>query len=1077
MPTRTRDYPIYTYDEPAVYKDFTGGINTDPSNEHLLNSELRDCVNMTYLSGALVKRKGAKKLCDISCDDDLNNIQGIFLFTYRITYLIIAADGKLYYGVFNDDVTINLTRLQIVRTKFNQGFVFDEENVFAGIEEKQPSEISGTTNHEGYIQTYFKNTETGAEVLKNERGSYFDVTAGAINVGDVFTETNYLYERKFLCIKTFEKTYEYPSDLHNWELVDGTGSTITIDGTTYYANEITPEEIASLLEHNVFNFTITNLKKWNVNDIVLYNSKFYRCVTSHENKYNSIFDSTLFVEMSALSTSKYVEVSYLLFQNYRKVEAATLNNSLYIATGTRIVEVYLSNNELRARPIQPYLCNYTEIGNLGYNYMSPYPELAVASQKNTVTTSMGGVKVQKTVGGRYLLTPVMNLQSGDEVTDYYYRWEKLVNGVWYVVVTFASQRYGAKRTTLEVDDADKFLYRCTFAKSFEIETTVVDKWSIEKSYNLGDYISVDAHVYKCLRTHTPETVKYINDQFNTSAYIRHVDEHEETSYSTELVPFWEEVFDIKQYPYLRYEMADLISWSPDRDFMEGQYIKIPFSDTVEKPYKVYRCMKTYSHEDYSYDNDEFSIYGKNSEDRYIMLWGLVKESYDAETFTEPIYETVYDYIINPLGDYFDQASTVLFNNDLAINDNFILIHSCTKIVADGNKLLFYGDRFNSGQWFKTIINNPGYVTDRGSLSFKTTKNESVVKVVPFQGNLIVFANSENVGGSIHLVQGNGDDYDDESGYYSPYQRRTINVSVSCSNPDSIQVCDNIIVFKYFNRVYYINASDLSNDTVRVNPCNDRILNDEGDVKIPWDDEDCISEVTRDYYSLVWKEKYSIDADGELILEHPGIRVKLYYKVTVQYDDNTFGMPWLRDESKIFNASHIIYIKGKPIYLYHNVLVSFDENYYKDLDEIFECKVHFKAVDCNYESFYKLIENCILGFHRKQFNNIDLNVIIKNEAGHVLLDSKSKRFAANDLGVLHVGKKYLSENQTRIGSTIQDTKMFITINKFPCLLVDTIVTASTDESFTLSSVTYSYTTIDMPDTNPSDTYKNIIRPED
>ena len=106
---------------------------------------------------------------------------------------------------------------------------------------------------------------------------------------------------------------------------------------------------------------------------------------------------------------------------------------------------------------------------------------------------------------------------------------------------------------------------------------------------------------------------------------------------------------------------------------------------------------------------------------------------------------------------------MLFNNDLQVSDDFILIHSCTKILADGNKLLLYGDRFNSGQWFKTIINNPYYITDRGSLSFKTTKNESLIKVVPFQGNLIAFANSDNVGGSIHLIQGNGDDYDDQSG--------------------------------------------------------------------------------------------------------------------------------------------------------------------------------------------------------------------------------------------------------------------------------------------------------------------------
>ena len=68
MPSVYKDYPIYTYDEPAIYNDFSGGINTDPSNENLLQNEMRDCVNMHYSSGSLVKRKGASLLCTVSCE-------------------------------------------------------------------------------------------------------------------------------------------------------------------------------------------------------------------------------------------------------------------------------------------------------------------------------------------------------------------------------------------------------------------------------------------------------------------------------------------------------------------------------------------------------------------------------------------------------------------------------------------------------------------------------------------------------------------------------------------------------------------------------------------------------------------------------------------------------------------------------------------------------------------------------------------------------------------------------------------------------------------------------------------------
>ena len=59
----------------------------------------------------------------------------------------------------------------------------------------------------------------------------------------------------------------------------------------------------------------------------------------------------------------------------------------------------------------------------------------------------------------------------------------------------------------------------------------------------------------------------------------------------------------------------------------------------------------------------------------------------------------------------------------------------------------------------------------------------------------------------------------------------------------------------------------------------------------------------------------------------------------------------------------------------------------------------------------------------------------------------------------------------------DHKMFITVNKFPCLFADTTVYAKTSGSFTLSRLTYTYTSIDAPDTNPSDLYANIIRPKE
>jgi hypothetical protein len=651
--------------------------------------------------------------------------------------------------------------------------------------------------------------------------------------------------------------------------------------------------------------------------------------------------------------------------------------------------------------------------------MSPYPELAVASQENTVTTSITGIKVRKTTRGTYHLTPVMNIQYGDSINNYLFRWEKLVNGTWYTIITFAMQKVylpgldGSNITTeqkdyssIEVTDANKYSYRCTFAKSFEVEPTAVDKWDISKDYSKGDYVSVGANVYQCLVTHRAQSIYYPANEFFTEAYRRYINEEGITVIENRPTEIWTEIHDVEVLPYLE------------------------------------------------------SVFNKETKEY------------------EYVRSQIVDYKINKVdGEYFGSATSVLFNDNLQINDKFLLIHSCTKVTADGQKLLFYSDRYNSGYWFKTVINNPSYITDRGSLSFKTNKNESVIKVIPFQGNILVFANADNVGGSIHSVHGNGDDYDDQSGYYSPYQRKTINSSISCTNSDSIQVCDNLLVFKYFNRVYCINASELNNDVITVTPCNDRILNNEGSVKIPWDDDDCISEVTDSYYSLLWKEKYGIDSDGELYIIRPGIRVKMYYKMSVQYEDRNYGAPWLRDESKIFNTKHILYIKGKPVYLYHNTLVSLSEECYQDLGENYECSIRFKAIDLNYESFFKLIESCYVGFHRKQCNKIDIDVIIRNEAGNVILNSRSKRHSPNLSGIFKANSKLNSETKLKIGSTIQDQKLFNVINKFPCMFVDTTVKAITDGSFSLSRIVYQYTSIDVPDNDPALIYSNIIRPEE
>lgn len=977
MPTKYKDYPIYTYDEPAVYSDFTGGINTDPSNEHLLETEMRDCVNMTYLSGALVKRKGAKKIASIVSDEDITNIQGIFLFTYRLTYIIVAANGKLYQGIYQPNTEIKLEYLPIKYSRKYTNKKFDEENAFEGLPILDETEIQAS--NEGYISTYYTNPVSKKEFNKVNRGSLEDFNSGYIRTGDTFTYGIYEY------VATQNFTIQ---------------NILPTSSNQYW------EEVQEIPQDTMSTFDASTIMHFNIGDYVLYNNKIYQCKKEYTNiSKDAALTYEYLIESFKLYTYNLVETSYLHFQNNRKIEAATYNNKLYIATGTRIVEVDVYEGRLRAQPIKPYLCNMTEVKNLGYNLLSPYPEQAIASQKDTVTTGVSFLKVEAQADNKYTLIPIVNVQLGDNINNYKFRWEKYINNQWVVIVPFTSQDLTPPQTTISVDDADRYQYRVTMAQDFENANVTVaaaeDTFDYTKDYAVNDMVVSGGKVYICIYSKQPsQTIEYTLNNF--SQYATVVTEGTEGEDPTrETKQIWMELYNSEVLPFL---------------------------------------------------------------------------DYDTETGTTSIVMHS-DYTIDKTGGFFGSATSVLFNKNLGVSDSFTLIHSCTKIVVDGEKLLFYDDAYNSGMWFKTIIKNPGYITNNGNLSFKTTKNESVIKVVPFQGNILVFANADNVGGSIHLVSGNGDDYNDESGYYSPYKRSTINSSISCDNANTIQVCDNIIVFKYFNRIYYINASDLSNDVVKVTSCNDRIMSKSPEVEIPWDNNDCISEVTDTYYALIWKKEYEYDEVAEeLILKHPGLKVKLYYKMSKQLEDGSFSAPWLRDESNYFNVDNIVYIKGKPIYLYNNLLISMDEDTYEDMGEVIETKVHFRGYDNGYPKNTKLLNNILVYYHRNQYNKIDFSIKAFNEAGHLLLDSDKKNVSLQDARALKEGMK-ISQETTRVGSTIVDSKVFNSKYSFPYLLIDSVITSKNKGEFSISSITYNYTSTGTPDITQYDLYSKIIRPKE
>ncbi len=1074
-----KDYPVYTYDEPATYSDFSGGINTDPSNEHLLPNEMRDCLNMHYSSAALVKRKGASLLCNIECEDELFNVQGVFLFTYRVTYIIIAADGKLYKGFYSPNATIRLSRLPINVEVAESFDVFNPMDITVGLDRQLSENIN--QKHDGFICTYTYDRNDNIINLEEDTynyiGNYEDLKPQySFSNGDIVSFNNYKY--LVTVEKGLTKEVVMPGNAVYWidldsyntkyanEIAAGTDILSTtnslfelvLDKTTntwrkpgyYITDSITG--VQSWISNGYPGLWKEQLKYWEVGNVVTYNDHIFICHKKHSNYQN--IEGTLLTPDSLVYGaggyfSRLMERDYLIFQNHDNIEAATYNNKMYIATGTRFIVVELISNELVAHTIKPYSCNTEEIKNIGYNYLSPYPELCQSSRYDQVITSIGNVLAIKKIGGRYTLTPQMNFAQGETENDYCFKWEKKIGTEWYILYAFKDNFYTIdgeriKRDlfTIEVEDADKYQYRVSFAKSFEQDIKHSDGWDYNHGiYKVGDIITIpiseySTKTYKCLKEHNPKTVLWDNTD---------------------------------------YEMTDLLKHE-DNNLYYKDYAINAFGEYKPVTTPLFSCSTS--------TRTGLAMYAKIDEDNYKLMCHDTNTIVKGETYWEEVHteEDIVrtnggidtDWTINKIdGAYFGQGSSILAS-DFTPNDTFNIIHTCKKITSDGNKFLLYDDKYNSGSWYKTIIDNPTYITDRGGLSFKTNKNESLIKVVSFNGNLIAFANADNVGGSIHMVTGNGDDWDDQSGYYSPYRRKTINATVSCNNANTVQVCENILVFKYFDMLYYISGSELNNEVVSVYSCNDRIKHNNVFVKIPWDDNSCISEVTEDYYALIWKEKYTIE-DDELILDRPALKIKMYYKLGKQQNEKIV-YPWLRDESDYFNIDHIVYIKGKPIYLYNNTLTTFHTESYTDFDKIYTCKVHFRGEDLNYPKMYKLISNILVYYHRNQHSKIDFDLVVKNEAGHILLDNSVKRFSIQDLRALKAGDK-ITDGEIRLDSTILDSKVFNTAYKFPCLLSDATIISENDKEFSISSITYNYITTETPDTTSYDLYSNILRPKE
>lgn len=733
----------------------------------------------------------------------------------------------------------------------------------------------------------------------------------------------------------------------------------------------------------------------------------------------------------------------LIIQNTKRVQGVPVEDYFIMATGLRVLKITEEFDEetndyfLYARVLDAYAPNSWEYQNIGVNNLSPFPNYYIDETQEVPMTSIGQIKTYPkeidVATGNIEVEAMVNCLKGYTKHDLYYKWEA---------------RIGAN-----------------------------SEW---------------------------RTLLYWNADLNGGTSSKGVSEYTITA-------------------------AQLRTLNGGNTVTEGQELFV-------------RCTLT----------SDFQL------------------SYDVQTKT-------YNKDVDDYGDYVaDQAvaqyskthikKTILADYDpdtVPVDAQFLKVHSCTKVVSDGSKLLFYDDAYNSCEWYKTVVGKVNYLSYGGNLNFRTNKNEKLIGVVIFDKNIVVFSDNEQLGGNISVVTGNGDDYNDGD-YYSPYKRTIVNTNVSCDAFNTIQIAENYIIFKYRNDIYMLDTNDLDAERVQVITINDKVKQKLNNVEFPLDrirepyreehleydfheyskclkPDEIFSEVYDGFYGIVFPHQgFHIDTfeypdealkhyEGanqeyidklrgrriENISVKPGLRWKCYFrKGTVYQNGGKTFYPWLRDTSKYLNICSILDINGESTMVtYNGELVQFNNEDYSGLDEYnYKVRMSTRCYDMELPTLCKFMDNLNVYYNRDFTKNLYMDCFVKNEASYYIYTPNTEAFVnLNDgMGEVKFDERYKIDdalnllpgygpleryddeplvdpidkpvqvlNEVALDTAVLDRPSFTSITltpkyRFPFLSAQFILELKSNQAFSLSSLTFSFTSNDMPDFTREKLYRDILK---
>ena len=733
----------------------------------------------------------------------------------------------------------------------------------------------------------------------------------------------------------------------------------------------------------------------------------------------------------------------LIIQNTKRVQGVPVEDYFIMATGLRVLKITEEFDKetndyfLYARVLDAYAPNSWEYQNIGVNNLSPFPSYYIDETQEVPMTSIGQIRTYpKEISknpGDIQVEALVNCLKGYTKHDLYYKWEARIgaNSEWKTLLYWNADKNGGP--------------------SSKGKSKITITGNELKTLNGGETITVKKQLFiRCT----------VTSDFQMS-------------------------YDTLKKEYYK-----------DTD-EEGDYV----ADQAVAQYSKTHITKE------------------------------IKDNYDPDT--------------------------------VAPDAQFLRVHSCTKVVSDGTKLLFYDDAYNSCEWYKTVVGQVNYLSYGGNLNFRTNKNEKLIGVVIFDKNIVVFSDNEQLGGNISVVTGNGDDYNDGE-YYSPYKRTIVNTNVSCDAFNTIQVAENYIIFKYRNDIYMLDTNDLDAERVQVVTINDKVKQKLNNVEFPLDrireprkdehleydfheyckclkPDEIFSEVYDGFYGLVFPHQgfhkdtfeYPDEAlkyyDGanqtyhnklrgrkiENISVKPGLRWKCYFRKGMVYQNGSKTFyPWLRDTSKYLNICSIIDINGESTMVtYDGELVQFNNDDYSGLDEYnYKVRMSTRCYDMELPTLCKFMDNLNVYYNRDFSKNLYMDCYVKNEASYYIYTPNTEAFVnLNDaIGEVKFDERYKIDdalnllpgygpldkyddeplvdpidkpvqilNETPLDTAVLDRPSFTSITltpkyRFPFLSAQFILELKSNQAFSLSSLTFSFTSNDMPDFTREKLYRDILK---